>query len=293
MNRSRLQIAKPDILRFFDEKPTSVHRLSDIRRYLSEQRGFWRLAQHTTANHLITFLIDSGKLSKFDFPFPPPYKREIRYVWGKVSIYQILLALNPAAYFSHYTAIRFHGLTEQLPKTTYLSVELPQIKSGSGTLSQKAIDTAFHRRQRITKNVAETSTFRVCMLSAKNTDQLGVVQETLAPDSGALRLTNMERTLIDATVRPVYSGGVFEVRKAYELAKERVSINRLTAFLQKLNYVYPYHQAIGFYLERAGYKPELFNLLRRFPMDFDFYLAHDMGETDYVKDWRLHVPKGF
>src|SRR5882724_9598516 len=182
MNQSRLKIAKSDILRFFDELSTRVHRLSDIRRYLSEQRAFWRLAQHTTANHLISFLIDSGKLSKFDFPFPPPYKREVRYVWGKTSIYQVMLSLNPTAYFSHYTALWFHGLTEQLPKTTYLSIELPQIGSVPGTLSQKAIDTAFHRRQRITKNVAETPDFRLCVLSAKNTNQLGVVHETVMPE---------------------------------------------------------------------------------------------------------------
>ena len=113
------------------------------------------------------------------------------------------------------------------------------------------------------------------------------------PDCGPLRYTNLERTLIDATVRPVYAGGVFEVRKAYEQAKEKVSVNRLTALLQKLNYIYPYHQAIGFYLERAGYKTEFVSLLRRFPMDFDFYLAHDMGQNDYVREWRLYIPKGF
>jgi hypothetical protein len=293
MNRSRFQIAKLDIFRFFDELPTRVHRLSDLRRYVNDQRGFWRLARHTTANHFINFLMDAGRLSKIDFPFPPPYKREVRYVWGKVSIYQVMLSLNPGAYFSHYTALRLHGLTEQLPKTTYLSIELPQIGGGPGMLSQKAIEAAFRRRQRVTKNVAETPDFRLCLLSAKNTGQLGVVEEAVMAEHSPLRFTNLERTLIDATVRPVYAGGVFEVRKAYELAKEKVSVNRLTALLQKLNYTYPYHQAIGFYLERTGYKSEIVSLLRQFPMDFDFYLAHDMGQTDYVKEWRLYVPKGF
>ena len=38
---------------------------------------------------------------------------------------------------------------------------------------------------------------------------------------GKIRLTNIERTLIDIAVRPVYSGGVFEVLKAYRLAKDK------------------------------------------------------------------------
>jgi len=33
-------------------------------------------------------------------------------------------------------------------------------------------------------------------------------------------------------------------------------------------------------------------VLRRFPMEFDFYLANQMGPTEYVKPWRLHIPKG-
>jgi hypothetical protein len=67
----------------------------------------------------------------------------------------------------------------------------------------------------------------------------------------------------------------------------------LAATLQKLSYTYPYHQAIGFYLERAGYNPAQLDLLRRFPMEFDFYLTHQTKEKEYVKEWRLYVPKGF
>ena len=76
-------------------------------------------------------------------------------------------------------------------------------------------------------------------------------------EHGPLRFTNLERTLIDATVRPVYAGGVFEVRKAYELAKEKVSVNRLAALLQKLDYTYPYHQAIGFYSNALATRSDL------------------------------------
>jgi hypothetical protein len=293
MNLSRFQIAKNDIIRFFDDLPTRIHRLSDIRRYLTEQRAFWRLAQYTKTSHFIAFLQSTGRLSKIEFPFPAPYKRETRYIWGKVSLYQVILSLHPAAYFSHYTAIKFHGLTEQVPKTIYVSIELAKTAPVSQPLSQNAIDNAFRRRQRVTTNVAETPDFRICMLSAKNTNQLGVVVAPVLNENDPLRFTNLERTLIDATVRPVYAGGVFEVKKAYENAKEKVSANRLVAFLQQLEYIYPYHQAIGFYMERAGYKPELIDLVRRFPMDFDFYLAHDMRDMEYLKEWRLFVPKGF
>jgi predicted transcriptional regulator of viral defense system len=121
---------------------------------------------------------------------------------------------------------------------------------------------------------------------------LGVV-EADQPEGQKIRLTNVERTLIDITVRPGYAGGVFEVLKAFRNAKGKVSINKLTAMLKTLGYVYPYHQAIGFYLDRAGvYDESSIRLLRKIEMSHDFYLAHAMNDPEYSKDWRLFFPQG-
>ncbi len=49
MNRTRFQIAKPDILRFFDEHSTKIHRQKDNAGHLTQQRNFWRLSQDTSA----------------------------------------------------------------------------------------------------------------------------------------------------------------------------------------------------------------------------------------------------
>ncbi len=152
------------------------------------------------------------------------------------------------------------------------------------------------RPVRVSKNVAQTDAFRVCINSGKNTGAYAVIEQTVIGAGGVLgrlRFTNLERTLIDIAVRPVYSGGIGEVAKAYELARENASINVLAATLQKLRYIYPYHQVIGFYLERAGYKTGQLDLLRRFPMEFDFYLSHAGRDMRYVEDWRLHVPRDF
>ena len=50
-------------------------------------------------------------------------------------------------------------------------------------------------------------------------------------------VTGVERTLIDATVRPVYSGGINEVLTAFSRASKMVSINKLVAMLKKINYI--------------------------------------------------------
>lgn len=105
-------------------------------------------------------------------------------------------------------------------------------------------------------------------------------------------MTNIERTLIDLSVRPVYGGGVGNVLAAYQRAKERVSVKALLATLKRLDYVYPYHQAIGFYMERAGFDAPSCHKLCRLGLKFDFYLCHNIRNKAYDGFWRLYYPKG-
>ncbi len=113
------------------------------------------------------------------------------------------------------------------------------------------------------------------------------------PDGGGmLPVTKLERTLIDITVRPRYSGGIVHVLDAFRGAKGRARVPVIVATLKQLGYVYPYHQAVGFLLERAGFEPGKLEPLRALGLEFDFYLVHGMKDRDYDKNWRLFFPKG-
>lgn len=297
MSKTRIQIARRDIISLFDQATKKVYRQKDIGMILSAHRSNWRLSQRTNTTAFIAFLLTSGRLKKVVFPFKQPYSPETRYAWGDVSLYDIMLSLKPNCYFSHYTAMQLHELTEQLPKTSYVNFEQQLPSNSTVELNQQRIDSAFRRPVRTTAYVAETSEFRICMIAGKNTGNLGVDERweyrPITGGSTILRVTNLERTLIDIVVRPVYSGGIHEVLKAYKNARERVSVNKLAAMLHQLKFIYPYHQAIGFYLERAGYAPELIKLLRRFPIIFEFYLDRDMTDTEVAESWKLRIPKGF
>src|SRR6266850_552899 len=103
MAKSRIENAKGKILSYFDKLPVKVHRQSELAKHLEQQRVQWRLPSYIGTRGFIRFLVETSRLSEVIFPFPAPYKREVRYVWGDVSLYDVALALKPNSYFSHYT----------------------------------------------------------------------------------------------------------------------------------------------------------------------------------------------
>jgi predicted transcriptional regulator of viral defense system len=290
LNKTRLEIAKNDILRHFQNLPKKILREKEIRISMSQNRDFWRLSQDTNSKALIAFLKEKGSLVQIDLRFP--YRKETLFAFEEPSIYQIAMALKRDAYLSHYSAMFWHSLTEQVPKTVYVNVEQPPKRFRDKNLVQERIDLAFQRQPRLSKNVANYRQYRICLINGMKTGQLGVV-ETTGSKEEKVKVTNLERTLIDITVRPFYAGGVLEVLKAFRMAKDRLSVNKVVSYLTQLDYVYPYHQAIGFYLEKSGeYRPSQIELLQKFDIEFDFYLTYAMKNTSYSSKWRLFYPKG-
>jgi hypothetical protein len=287
---SRIEIARPDIIKSFEGSPKRVYTKSDLARVLSSNRAFWRLTQGTTVDYFIRFLTDTSRLRQISLA-SANYSGFVRYAWGEVSSYQVALAVRPRSYLSHGTALLLHGLTDQVPKTIYANQEQSPKPVSSGELTQGAIDRAFSNQQRRSGYVLEYEQWRIVLLSGKNTGNLGVVK-IAGPLQEQLDVTSVERTLIDIAVRPIYAGGVFQVLDAYKAAREHVSVNTLIATLKKLNYVYPYHQVIGFYMQRAGYEDKRYERLKNLGLNFDFYLTYGMKQPEFDQQWRLRYPKG-
>ncbi len=287
--KDRILKALAEITQAFEGLPKRIFTTAELRQIVSEGRQSWGLGA-ATLQQFTQIMTEKSPLKEAKLDFP--YRLAHRYTWGAVTTFELVQSLNEESYFSHYTALHLHGLTEQIPKTIYLNIEQPQ-KAGGGTLTQAGIDRAFKGKCRTSTNVARYQDRTICLLNGANTGHLGVIDMRAPEGSSKIRVTNVERTLIDATVRPIYTGGVFEVAKAFEAARDRVSSNKLAAYLRKLNYTYPYHQSIGFYMQRARYKPAQLALIRQFDMEYDFHLDYHTKGTEYNQEWRLHIPKGF
>lgn len=288
---TKLSLAIPKIREFF-EKDSGVYKLTDIRDLLEQNRSDWGLPYAMTSNKFLNSLMEEGKLIKIKLT-SENYDPIIRYSWEEPSQYNLALSLRPKSYLSHASAVYLHGLSEYIPKIIYLNKEQSPKPPSPIPPSQESIKKTFSNRQRESKYQFNYKQTKIVILSGKNTGQLEVAN--LKGSQGEdLRVTRIPRTLIDITVRPAYSGGVFQVLEAFKGAKDKVSINTIMAVLKQLDYAYPYHQAIGFYMARAGFPKAQVDKLKQLGLNYDFYLDYFIPESQkqYDKDWKLFYPKG-
>ena len=261
---------------------------TQIEKIFTENRDAWKLPRNTSRTEFIEHLITKKVLATISFG--PKSRTETRYIFKNRDIKTDILALNlySNSYLSHYSAVAFHDLTDEIVKSIYVTHEQTPKKTDDKIkdIQQDDITTAFSKPMRFTKNSLDYNNQTIYFLNGQYTDKLGVIQRQ------DLYVTDLERTLIDITVRPQYSGGIYEVLEVYKKAREQVSVNRIAAYLRKMNFKFPYHQSIGFLLEKANYKEKVLSTFEnKFPITSDFYMTYDMKDKNFSEKWRLYYPK--
>jgi len=205
-------------------------------------------------------------------------------------LYTQVMGIKRNSYVAFQSAMYVLRLCNVIPNKVYVNYEhagsyLPKNKQ---IVTQDSIHVAFANQQR--KNILEYTCggYSMMLTNGKFTERLGV--ELVRSETQCFYYTNLERTLIDIAVRPAYSGGVGEVLQAYVQAKCRVNVQKLWEYLQALDFTYPYHQVIGFYLEKAGYSESEYSLFYKEIM-YDFYITYNIKNKVFNDKWRLWTPK--
>ncbi|MCM1003548.1 MAG: hypothetical protein NC408_04330 [Candidatus Gastranaerophilales bacterium] len=221
-----------------------------------------------------------------------PSKTYTRYFVEEPNLYQTIQSISPNAYFSHYSAVEYHNLTNNLPKTIFINIEKskPLKETPKKHLLQNEINKAFYMPARISQNLTTSGIYAINLLQSKYSGGLGILETTY--NNAKIHVTDLERTLIDITVSPYYCGGCYEVLNVYKKAKGRVNAKKLHEMLVKLDYIYPFHQSIGFYMEKAGYKEADLQLFD-YDKNLRFFIQRELKENErkYSERWNLFYPE--
>jgi hypothetical protein len=265
--------------------PSRAMTYTELEDLLTARRDHWQLTERPSINELIR-VIEEHELLQIAEIASDGYGRKTRYALGKVSLLQLASSFYKGSYLSHGTALQVHGLAS----SNQVFVNHEQSPKGSGSrLSQSGLDRAFKSPQRQSNYIFRYGSRTITFLNGKNTERAGVI-EMQGDEHESLQVTNLERTLIDVIVRPQYAGGIRNVIKCFEKAMDRISIDEIATLLARTDYVYPYHQAIGFVLQKVGLPEESLSPLKARKVRFRFYLDYAMKNPAFDPAWKLYYP---
>jgi predicted transcriptional regulator of viral defense system len=281
-----------DIEGFFDESNIHIFTNRQLINFLSKIESFdiTPFIHFFSTDYLIPFLTKNSHLRQVSFNTP---RVEKLYLWRDVNKYLLMPMLRQNGYYSHLTSLYFHQLQDQEPIDIYYNHEQP-IRSSLGILEQSRINTAFNNRQRITSAQTRYDQNVFWLLNGKQTGNFGTELIDIPNGTGTqILVTNLERTLIDIVVRPAYSGGTKNILRAYQMAQSKILVDKLIETMNALNYVYPYHQSIGFYIDKAGvYDQKFIRAIKAYkPFTYDFYLDYHMIDPQYSQEWKIYYPR--
>ena len=100
--------------------------------------------------------------------------------------------------------------------------------------------------------------------------------------------------MIDAVIRPTYSGGMDSIVEAFFAAKEIIDIRKMALYLNELNLNYPYERNVALYMKKAGYNQLEINFflnnINLTKVTYDFYLDYQIIKKVYDSELQIYYP---
>ncbi len=167
---------------------------------------------------------------------------------GPLDELEILLEANPFAVISHFSALVFHGLTEQQP--TFLTATLPRstpddllpINTSPRDWEGLALPSARRRPEIVLRTPVRWSTIDPVRLH-------GFLE--YQPHGARIRVTTPERSLVDALQSPEMSGGIANVLRAWAIGAPTANLDSMTDHVERYD-IQVLRQRAGFVLDRLG-----------------------------------------
>jgi len=146
--------------------------------------------------------------------------------------FEIAMHLAKGGAICCWSAMSFHELTDQILSVVY--VYTPQTKGKARALYKYKIEG-----------------YNFFLIQTEPEHLWGI--ERRAVGETKARITDLERTLIDGLMRPQYCGGFREVLNAFEMAKDRMEVDKLVDYGKRCPHVI--QKRLGWILEQLSIAP--------------------------------------
>ncbi len=151
--------------------------------------------------------------------------------------FEVAMALTPLAAISHWSALHYHGLTDQAPRKVFIltttDAKIPQVRGRKQARHHKGISVG-------------TSVYQFVRVKP---DRFFGTQKIWINDV-RITITDPERTLLDGLMIPQYCGDFAEVLHAFQVQGTHLDVKRIIDYALRLDAATV--KRLGWVLEHAG-----------------------------------------
>lgn len=165
--------------------------------------------------------------------------------------YEIAMALVRPAAISYWSALHYHGLTEQVPRKVFVL-----------TTTDASIPRLRNNIAESTRNGYPVGDTIYQFVQVKNERYFGV--EKVWIGENRVTITDPERTLLDGLSMPQYCGDFTEVLHAFEVRGLHLDVERIVQYASKLDTATA--KRLGWVLQLQGIDPARLDPLMKLPI---------------------------
>ncbi len=166
--------------------------------------------------------------------------------------FEIAMALVQPSAISHWSALHFHGMTEQIPQRVYIT-----------TTQAVPISRAVKARNKSQRSFSrEVNGILYEFIKIKQERFFGIKDFWVGEVK--VTITDPERTLIDGLISPKYFGGWAEIYSAFESHISSLDLAKMIDYSLRLDAVIA--KRLGWIMEKVGVEDTILQKLEAFPI---------------------------
>ncbi|MGM0624130.1 MAG: hypothetical protein ACQESH_08960 [Campylobacterota bacterium] len=239
------------------------------------------VSKNLTFNTFLLKLIDHG-LKQHSIDIRGHSK--IRYTMQSgFNIYTFCQTLQNNSFFPMTTSLNLQNLTAYRDKYIFVSKERAQRnKFHENKLEQKDIDNAFNKSPRRTSAYDKLGEYLIILLEANNTSSYEIIAYK------GYKISSVNRAFVEIISNVHYFQSANHVIELFKEIKEQLDLAKIYNVIEKFDFVYPYYQLAGFYLESIGFKKEQLHKFYEKKSDLNFYTEKNKQNYSLDRYWNIY-----
>ncbi|MCC6393424.1 MAG: type IV toxin-antitoxin system AbiEi family antitoxin domain-containing protein [Bryobacterales bacterium] len=162
--------------------------------------------------------------------------------------FEVAMALVDPAAISHWSALHYHGLTEQTPQKVFVltttKVSIPRLRGAQRSGEYRVGDISYQ------------------FIQVKPERYFGT--EKVWVGEAQVTVTDPERTLLDGLVTPQYFGDFAEILHGFEVRQPNLNVERIIEYALRMDAAAA--KRLGWVLQAQGVEPTRLESLLRLPI---------------------------